>query len=78
MLVLALAAAIVGGIALSTAFETLTRSIKFAPAAFPAFLVATETVRHFISLSSLFFQKKKIFYVPGDGYVSRIFFTQCG
>ncbi|KAG0610849.1 hypothetical protein M758_7G096700 [Ceratodon purpureus] len=43
MLVLAPAACIVGGIALSAAFDTLTRSIKYAPAAPPAVLIATET-----------------------------------
>ncbi|KAG0566988.1 hypothetical protein KC19_7G102200 [Ceratodon purpureus] len=43
MLVLAPAACIVGGIALSAAFDTLTRSIKYAPAAPPAVSIATET-----------------------------------
>ncbi|KAG0567434.1 hypothetical protein KC19_7G134800 [Ceratodon purpureus] len=42
MLVLAPAACIVGGIALSAAFETLTRSIKYAPAAPPALLLSTQ------------------------------------
>jgi hypothetical protein len=51
MLVLAPAACIVGSIALSATFETLTRSIKYAPAALPALLLATETVRLFISFS---------------------------
>lgn len=36
MLVLAPAACIMGGIALSAAFDTLTGSIKFAPSALPA------------------------------------------
>jgi hypothetical protein len=36
MLVLAPAACIMGGIALSAAFDTLTGSIKFAPPALPA------------------------------------------
>nr|PNR43372.1 hypothetical protein PHYPA_015752 [Physcomitrium patens] len=42
MLVLAPAACIVGGIALSAAFETLTRSIKYAPTAPPALLLPAE------------------------------------
>lgn len=45
MLVLAPAACIVGGIALSAAFETLTRSIKYAPTAPPALLLPAEKVR---------------------------------
>lgn len=45
MLVLAPAACIVGGIALSTAFDTLTRSVKYAPAALPALLIPSEKVR---------------------------------
>lgn len=42
MLVLAPAACIVGGIALSAAFDTLTRSVKYAPAAPPALLLPSE------------------------------------
>ena len=48
MLVLAPAACIVGGIALSAAFETLTRSIKYAPAAPPALLLPAEKVKPFV------------------------------
>jgi hypothetical protein len=75
MLVLAPAACIVGGIALSAAFETLTRSIKYAPAALPALLLATETVRLFISFSCSFLIILKIFFAPGDEYIRRIFFS---
>jgi len=42
MLVLAPAACIVGGIALSTAFDTLTRSVKYAPAALPGLLIPSD------------------------------------
>lgn len=59
MLVLAPAACIVGGIALSAAFETLTRSIKYAPAALPALLLPTEKVKPFINicLANLFWRR---------------------
>ena len=55
MLVLAPAACIVGGIALSAAFDTFTRSIKFAPAAPAALLLPTEKVRHFIYKALVYF-----------------------
>lgn len=47
MLVLAPAACIVGGIALSAAFDTLTRSVKYAPAAPPALLLPSDKVSLF-------------------------------
>ncbi|KAG0594467.1 hypothetical protein M758_UG080000 [Ceratodon purpureus] len=51
MLMLAPAACIVGSIALSAAFDTLTRSINYAPAAPLVVLIATETKRYCYSLS---------------------------
>lgn len=67
MLVLAPAACIVGGIALSAAFDTLTRSVKYAPAAPPALLLPSEKVRLFVCKSLIKFFE--LFCAPGGRFL---------
>lgn len=75
MLILAPGACVVDGIALSAAFETLTRFIKYAPArSNPRFVDRYRNGKGFFYIFSLFFyvcQVMNTFYVI-------IFFTQCG
>lgn len=69
MLVLAPAACIVGGIALSTAFDTLTRSVKYAPAALPALLTPSEKVRAF---TCIYYIDSFELFVPGSKFSTKV------